>query len=151
NVSGTNSFAGPLTLGSNTAIAAAGGTQLNLTGTEALAGYGLTYGSSSANGTVNATGVISGTGSVTVASGKAILGNSANTFTGAIQVDSGATLQAGADGAFGASSNGITLSGGALQATSSFTIGSGRAMTLSGGGGTIDTQANNVAYNGVIA
>ena len=128
--------------------------QLNLSGAVALgSGNNLTIGSASSTGTVNATGVIGGTGSVFAAGGTAVLGNSGNTFTGTVQVDSGATLQAGSSGALGNAANTVSLSGGTLQATSTFTVASTHGITLvnGAGGGTIDTQGNTVTYNGVIA
>ena len=153
NVSGTNTFAGGLTLGSTSTISAAASSQLNLSGAIGLAGHNLTLGSATSSGTVNTTGVISGSGNITAAGGTAVLGNAGNTFTGTNQVITGATLQVGSSGALGNAANGVTLSGGTLQETSSFTVASTHGITLAngGGGGTIDTQANNVTYNGVIA
>ena len=154
NLSGTNAFAGALTLGSASTIGAAASSQLNLSGAIALgSGNNLTLGSASETGTVNTTGVIGGTGNVTAAGGTAVLGNSGNTFTGTVQVGSGATLQAGSSGALGNAANGLSLSGGTLQATATYSLASTHGITLvnGAGGGTIDTQGNTVTYNGVIA
>lgn len=153
NISGTNSFAGPLTLGSNSTIAAAAGSQLTLSGTVALGGFNLALGSGSSTGTIDGSGVVSGTGNITVASGTALLGNTANTFVGTTQVDSGATVQLAAAGSLGGSSNAVVLDGGTLQATGTVSLAATHGITLTagGGGGTIDTQGNAVTVSGVIA
>ena len=151
NISGTDSFAGPLTLAADSTIDAATGSQLNLTGTVALGGNALTLGTASLAGTVDMSGLVSGTGSLTVASGTTILADASNTFTGSATVNSGATLQIGASGDLGAAANSVVLNGGTLQASGAFTLASTHGVSLSGGGGTIDTQGNNVSYAGVIS
>ena len=154
NVSGTNTFAGNVALGSASTIGAAAGSQLNLSGTIGLgSGNNLTFGSASSTGKVNTTGIISGTGNITAAGGTTVLGNASNSYTGTNQVNSGATLQVGSSGALGNAANGVSLSGGTLQASSAFTLAATHGITLvnGGGGGTIDTQANNVTVAGVIS
>ena len=70
----------------------------------------------------------------------ALTGN--NTYTGPTTVVQG-TLQAATDANLGAGSV-VAINGGTLQATASFTS----SKSLQGGGGTMDTGSNSVAFNG---
>ena len=106
-----------------------------------------------ANTTLNQSGTgtfsstISGPGGLTIAGGTVNL-QGTNTFTGGTSIASGGTLRAGADAAMGAVSGGLTFTGGALQATSAFTV--ARQVSLGAGGGTIDTNGNNILVSTAI-
>jgi outer membrane autotransporter protein len=56
-------------------------------------------------------------------------------------VISGGTLNVSSDAALGAASGGLTLAGGTLQFGSAFNLANTRAITLNGGGGTVDTNS----------
>jgi autotransporter-associated beta strand protein len=107
-----------------------------------------------ANTTLSQTGTgtfsssISGPGGLTIAGGTVNL-QGTNTFTGGTTIAAGGTLRAGADAAMGAVSGGLTFTGGTLQATSAYTI--ARQVSLGAGGGTIDTNGNNVLVSTAIA
>lgn len=95
--------------------------------------------------TVTWGGVISGAGDLAVTGGGTlILTNAANTYAGGTEVTGGTTLNVAADGDLGGAAPlqlGDATTTGTLQFGSSFTLGSGRAVTLNAGGGAIDTQA----------
>ncbi len=61
-----------------------------------------------------------------------------NSYSGGTQINDG-TLSVSADPNLGKAGTGISLSGGTLQATASFTA--GRTLTLNGTGGTVETDA----------
>ncbi|MCQ8780322.1 hypothetical protein NQU49_27370, partial [Escherichia coli] len=71
-----------------------------------------------------------------------------SSYTGGTVI-SGGTVQAGADGAFGAAGTTLTVVGGTIQATASFTI--GRPITLTTPGGTFDTNGNTLTLQGAIS
>ncbi len=115
NVSGTNSFAGPITLGAASTIGSSAD-QLTVSGAVTNGGFLLTV-AGAGNTTVN--GIISGTGGLTKngAGSVTLSGAAPNTFTGATAVNAG-TLN--------------LASAGALGATSSVTLNSGGTLLLSG-------------------
>lgn len=96
-------------------------------------------------------GVISSTGSLTVSSstgsGTLILSGN-NTYSGGTQVGTSSTLSIGADANLGNTSGGLTLNGGTLAATASFS--SARAITLTGSN-TFSTGANTLTLTGVVS
>jgi autotransporter-associated beta strand protein len=101
----------------------------------------------SQTGTGTFSSTISGPGGLTISGGTVHLLGS-NTFTGGMTVASGGTLRAGADAAMGAVSGALTFTGGTLQATSAFTI--ARSVTMGTGGGTFDTNGNDILVNTAI-
>ncbi|MGH7179695.1 MAG: beta strand repeat-containing protein, partial [Tepidisphaeraceae bacterium] len=134
-IAGTNDLTinGAVTLGStNTAT-------INVSNTGQT-----TFGGVVTNGRLNKSGA-----------GLLILSNSANDYTGGTAVNAG-TLAISGDGNLGTIpastlANSITLNGGTLRGTSSFTLNSKRGITLTAAS-TIDvTSANNVTYGGTIA
>lgn len=124
NISGNNSFAGPITLGSAGTIYSDAGT-LTLTGGFTNGGFAATFGGPS---NVATSGVISGTGALNKNGAGTIILTGANTFSGATTINGG-TLTAG------------SASGNALGSTSSITVNSGGTLLLS----TADGQINNSA------
>ncbi|WP_422033789.1 autotransporter outer membrane beta-barrel domain-containing protein [Reyranella sp.] len=95
----------------------------------------------SQTGTGTFSGTISGPGGLTISDGTVNLLGS-NTFTGGLWLASGGTLRAGSDAAMGAAAGGLNFAGGMLQATAGFAI--DRPVTLGSGGGTIDTNGNEL-------
>ena len=92
------------------------------------------------SGTLAVAGAISGTGAVRqIGSGTTIL-SGANSYQGGTSITAG-TLQVSSDANLGAASGGLTLNGGRLNTTASFT--SGRAVDLAGAGN-ISTDAGTV-------
>jgi len=66
----------------------------------------------------------------------------ANTYTGGTTISAG-VLNVSVDNNLGAASGGLTFNGGTLQFATSFNLANTRAITLSGGGGTLDTNGFN--------
>jgi fibronectin-binding autotransporter adhesin len=77
--------------------------------------------------------------------GTLILTDTSNSYSGGTVVLGNSTLSIGSDAVLGASTGGLTLGGtspnsaGTLAVTQSFTLGSGRAVTVTGAGGTVNT------------
>jgi fibronectin-binding autotransporter adhesin len=76
--------------------------------------------------------------------GRLELGNSSNSFTGNITVDAG-SISISTNGQLGAANNGVILNGGSLASGSTFTLGSGRTLTIGALGGTIEQSANTLS------
>jgi fibronectin-binding autotransporter adhesin len=94
------------------------------------------------------TGNISGSGSVTYMGPGTVTLTGSSTYTGGTLV-SGGTVQASSDSTFGASNSTLTLAGGTVQATASFS--SSRSIALTGPGGTFDTNGNTLTLHGAIS
>ncbi len=110
NVSGTNTFAGPINMSANSMIASGSGT-LNLSGNVSLNTYGLTVGGA---GSVALSGVISGTAPVGLTktdSGTLTLSNS-NTYTGTTSIEQGDVIAA-ANSSLGSGTSTVTVAPGA--------------------------------------
>jgi fibronectin-binding autotransporter adhesin len=90
--------------------------------------------------TINST--LAGTGSIDKTDAGLLILNGSNTYSGGTQVHGG-TLQVSRDVNLGLADTGLTLDGGTLRYGAAFDT--DRAVTLGAGGGTIDTQAQNVA------
>ena len=98
--------------------------------------------------TVTFGGVISGTGTFAqIGPGTTIL-TAINTYSGGTAINGG-VLAVAADANLGAASGGLAFGGGTLQFLSGFTT--NRAVTLSAGGGTFDTNGNNATLAGAIS
>ena len=109
NISGNNSWAGAVTLGSASTIASDSGT-LTVGSTIANGGFTSTFGGA---GDVTASGVISGTGGLTKSGAGTLTLSAAETFTGALNVSAG-TLLLGAANRIADTVN-VTMSGGKLS------------------------------------
>lgn len=100
------------------------------------------------SGTGTFSGIVSGPGGLTVAGGQVNL-TGANTYTGGTTVTGGATLGVNTDAALGDPSAGLTLNGGTLLTTASFTTTS-RTITLGSGGGTFDTNGFDLTLGSAV-
>ncbi|MGO8897425.1 MAG: autotransporter-associated beta strand repeat-containing protein, partial [Isosphaeraceae bacterium] len=108
-------------------------------------GGGLTY-----------NGIIAGSGTLAITLGTLILGG-ANTYTGTITVSASGVLEISADDNLGAVPSSptpglLTLNGGKLETTATFTLNANRGISLGTSGGTISfPNPTTLTYNGVIA
>jgi len=93
-------------------------------------------------------GTISGLGPLTIGAGNVSL-TGVNTYTGGTFVAGGATLGVQADSGMGAASGALTLTGGTLQALANLTL--ARAVVLDTGGGTFDSNGNNITVGTAIS
>lgn len=74
-----------------------------------------------------------------------------NTYAGGTTIRGG-TLAVSSDSRLGAAGGGLTLDGGAVQATSGFTLAAGRTVTIRAAGGTIDNAGStNLAVAGSVS
>jgi autotransporter-associated beta strand protein len=71
--------------------------------------------------------------------GLLVLGGT-NTFTGNVAVNAG-TLSVSANANLGNAANDVSLNGGTLQSTGTFTLGANRVVTLGASGGTLDVSS----------
>lgn len=127
NISGNNSYAGNVILGSATTIKSDSGT-LTLSGNFDNGGFAATFGGV---GSITNSGVISGSGALAKIDAGTLTLSGTNTFNGGVTLNAG-TLSISSDANLGASSNGITFAGGTLQSSSDI-LGS-RAITMTGAG-----------------
>jgi len=86
----------------------------------------------------NYTGAINGSGAVEKTQGGVLTLSGINGYTGGTAIKGG-TIAIGADNAIGGANGGIVLDGGALSFTSSFNLGTGRAVSITANNGAIDT------------
>lgn len=93
-------------------------------------------------------GVISGTGSLTKNGTGIVTLTGLNLFTGGINLNAGG-ISVSADDLLGDFTSGLTFDGGTLITTAD--VSTARDTTLNAGGGTIDTQMNNVEHSGTIS
>ncbi|MBN8628192.1 MAG: autotransporter-associated beta strand repeat-containing protein, partial [Planctomycetes bacterium] len=147
NLSGSNSYGGSITLNSASNIQSDAGL-LTIEGSISATNVNLTV-EGAGNTTIN--GLI-GTGSGTLTkndAGTLILGNTGNSYTGSTVVNGG-ILQIASESNLGAnpgspSAGQLTLNGGTLATTATFTIDdANRGITIGASGGTIQTAASTV-------
>ena len=153
NVSGSNSFGGPITLGAPATISVNSGT-LTLGGTLANGGNTLTVNST---GNTVANGAVTGTGGLTKTGvGALVFSNTGNTYSGATAL-TGGTIQIGANDA-GPASSALTLSTGTTLDVNSKTAtvaslagGAGSSVILGTGSLSTGANNNNTSFAGVIS
>jgi autotransporter-associated beta strand protein len=118
----------------------------------------------SSGGTVDATsgstltesGRLTGAGRLTKTdTGTLVLTSTVSDFTGKMVV-SGGTLSVSSDANLGTApatfvADAITLAGGTLQTTASFTLNSNRGLTLGTGGGTLSVATGTLSYAGTLS
>jgi len=156
-ITNANTFTGTgnLSVGNNTTLVMSGGGANNYSGTTTIdAGSTLRLAGSGTSGFVSA---ISGSGALSVGSGTVTLSGTNSGFTGKTAV-TGGTLSIDSDARLGAApgaatADQLTLGGGTLATTASFTLDQNRGITLSSGSVSTVNVADGTAltYNGVTA
>lgn len=94
--------------------------------------------------TINST--VSGISGLTKAGNGTLILGGANSFTGTVNINGG-TLSVGSDGNLGAAANVLSFGGGKLVTTAA--LAAARAMTISTGGGTFDTNGFDSSTSGI--
>ena len=94
--------------------------------------------------TINST--VSGISGLTKAGNGTLILGGANSFTGTVNINGG-TLSVGSDGNLGAAANALSFGGGKLVTTAA--LAAARAMTISTGGGTFDTNGFDSSTSGI--
>lgn len=147
NISGANSFAGPITLASNATIGATTGT-LTLSGGLSGTGQPTFNVAGGAQVTLSTVALNVGTNALSkTGAGVLVLPNLANTMGG--QNISGGTVQASADNNLGANTGTMNLSnGGGFRYGAAFALDAARPIVLGTGGGSFDTNTFSPTYSG---
>ncbi len=131
----------------------------------ALTPNGSTYILGGGGGLLTFSGMLGGANSLTVQNGGNVALTASNSYTGGTTINSGTSLLISADGSAGANaelglvpssaSANITINGGTLVATSSFTLNPNRGIVLGATGGAIDVDGivnlNTLIYGGVVS
>jgi autotransporter-associated beta strand protein len=128
-LTGTGSYTGGTRITAGTLVLGNGGASGAISGNVANDGT-LAFNRSDA---VTFAGVISGSGAVAQIGAGTLTLTGANSYAGGTTIGAGASLQVASDGNLGAATGSLTLIGGILAPTASFT--SARAVTLNASGG----------------
>ena len=178
-------FLGHLTSGSTgtVALAANSGIALNFGGLSASLGStgnytysgtltpnGSTYILGGGGGLLNFSGTLSGANALTVQNGGEVALTASNSYSGGTTINSGTTLLISSDGSAGgnaelgqvplSAATNITINGGTLESTASFTLNANRDISLGSNGGAIDVfgnttltgfTPNTLTYGGIIS
>lgn len=140
NLSGAISATGVQFDSTGYTVTGAAGSSLTLTGSA-------TVQVTNAADTATISGVVAGANGLTkIGAGSLVLGNAANTYSGATTITSGA-LVVNADGNLGAVSNAVVLNGGTLRTGGAVTLDAGRALS---GSGTLDLSGGALTVNGTV-
>lgn len=125
-------------------------TQLGHTATRflSLGSYILTLDAVGAGNAFILNNPVTGTGGLIVKGAGTTFLTNANTYSGGTFLNGG-TVEASADNNLGAASGGLGFDGGTLRFGSSFAT--ARTISLSAGGGTIDTRGNTATLSGAIS
>ena len=115
-ISGTNTFAGAITLGSASTINSDAGT-LTLSGGIVNGGFTATFGGA---GSLLESGVISGTGGLVKNDGGTLTLNGLNTYSGGSTINGGMVIVSNSSG-LGASSGAVTINAATLDVAATFT------------------------------
>lgn len=149
---GTQTIASGVRLNDSLNVLNSGTGALTITG-------GITNNTGINNLTVTGTGattfagnITTGTGTLTKdGTGTLTLGGAASTFSGGTTINGG-MVRVSADANLGATSGAVSLNGGILENTASFTLNVGRLVTIGAAGGTLDTNAGTtLTYAGALA
>ncbi|WP_417541959.1 autotransporter-associated beta strand repeat-containing protein [Methylophaga thalassica] len=146
-LSGTNTYTGGTTINDGTLQVGNGGTSGTLGTGNVTNNSALVFNRSDDS---SYAGVISGTGTVSKEGAGTLTLSGTNTFSGGTTINDG-TIRIGAADNLG--SGALTLDGGTLQTTASFTSSSGTTLGASGGSFSIDagttlTQSGNISGSG---
>jgi filamentous hemagglutinin family protein len=144
------SSANTLTIGSGNVLALSGNGGIN--GTSVLA-FGAGPGIIRAVANITISSQITGSAGLTTGgTGIITLSNAGNSFTGDIRISQGTVkISADANLGLGSGSTNITLAGGTLQTTATFTLSSSRGIFLKGPGSISVDSSSVLTYNGVIS
>lgn len=148
NISGSNSYGGLITLGSNARINSDSGT-LNLTNTGTITGTN-TISVGGAGNTIIQSVIGTGVGGVVKDGAGTLILSGSNTFTGGIDIHAG-VLQVGSDANLGGSGASVEFDQtgtGVLRTTAGFS--SGRDYVFSTAG-TLDVTTNSLVLNGLLS
>ena len=154
-LTGANTYSGTTTISGGTLQIGAGGTTGTLGSGSVKDNAALVFDLSS-NATIG--NAISGSGTLTQSGSGTTTLSGANTYSGGTVI-SGGVLSVSSDSNLGAdpgsATANITINGGTLQATNSFTLNSNRSIVLGptsgSGGGTIDvTAGNTLTFSGTL-
>ena len=151
NLSGTNSFAGPITLGAASTFTSDSGA-LTLSGTMNTAGSLVTV---DGGASLTLGGVISGAGGLTRTNVGNLTLSGTNTYTGMTTIDGG-TITVNADAKLGAApasptADKLVLDGGTLATTATFTMSANRGISLSSPSTISVASGTTLTYAGIVA
>jgi fibronectin-binding autotransporter adhesin len=129
NISGNNSYAGTITLGSASTVSSDAGT-LTLSGGIVNGGFTSTF---SGVGNIGESGVISGTGALVKNGTGTVTLSGGNTFAGSTTISTG-ILQVNTNNALGTAASGTTVANGAVLLLNNVSYTTAESLTLNGSG-----------------